>query len=149
MTIETSISAAADRCFDAARDMDLHVRSVAHTNERVVAGRSSGLIGLGETVTFRARHFGIVQSFTSKITEFHRPTYFQDRMTKGSFRSFVHDHRFVESLGQTTMTDTVEFRSPLGLLGRLVDKLVLTQYLGRLLRSRATTIKSAAESIGA
>jgi len=83
-----------ERCFDAARDLDLHLRSLAHTNERAVAGRTSGLIELGEEVTWRARHFGITQHFTSKITAFDRPRYFQDAMQRGAFRSFVHDHFF-------------------------------------------------------
>ena len=35
-----------------------------------VGGRTSGLIGLGEEVTWRARHFGVTQHLTSKITAF-------------------------------------------------------------------------------
>ncbi|GMU65847.1 MAG: hypothetical protein AMXMBFR36_21210 [Acidobacteriota bacterium] len=146
--IETEIAAPAGRCFDAARDIDLHVRSVAHTGERAVAGRTSGRIGLGESVTFRGRHFGVIQHFTSQVTAFDRPRHFQDRMTKGAFRSFVHDHFFVEANGRTTMIDIVEFRSPLGALGRAVDWLFLSSYLNRLLQTRARAIQVAAEGDG-
>lgn len=146
--IETEIAAPAERCFDAARGIDLHVRSVAHTGERAVAGRTSGRIGLGESVTFRGRHFGVIQHFTSQVTAFDRPRHFQDRMTKGAFRSFVHDHFFVEANGRTTMIDIVEFRSPLGALGRAVDWLFLSSYLNRLLQTRARAIKVAVESDG-
>jgi hypothetical protein len=73
ITIETSIDACLEHCFDAARDLDLHMKSVANTNETAVAGRTSGLIELGEEVTWRARHFGVMQHFTSKITAFERP----------------------------------------------------------------------------
>ena len=115
----TPIAAPIARCFDAARDIDLHMASVAHTGELAVAGRMSGLIGLGETVTWRARHLGVVQHLTSKITAFDPPRYFQDRMVKGAFASFVHDHHFEEIDGRTTMTDVIEFRSPLGPVGWL------------------------------
>lgn len=148
VSIETEIAAPAERCFDAARDIDLHVRSIGHTGERAVAGRTSGRIELGESVTFRGRHFGIVQHFTSQVTAFDRPRHFQDRMTRGAFRSFQHDHYFVETEGRTTMIDVVEFRSPLGALGRLVDKLILSSHLTRLLQARAQAIRIAAEADG-
>jgi len=130
-----------ERCFDAARDLDLHVRSLAHTNERAVAGRTSGLIELGEEVTWRARHFGITQHFTSKITAFDRPRYFQDAMQRGAFKSFVHDHFFTSENGVTTMTDVLAFSAPLGVLGIIAEKLVLRRYLERLLTSRAAVIR--------
>jgi len=59
--ITTWIAAPPERCFDAARDLDLHLRSMAHTGERAVAGRTSGLIELGEEVTWRARHFLVTE----------------------------------------------------------------------------------------
>ena len=143
--VETLIDAPAARCFVAARDLDLHMRSVAHTGEKAVAGRTSGLIELGEEVTWRARHFGVVQHFTSKLTAFDRPRYFQDAMQRGAFKSFVHDHYFEEEGGRTRMLDILEFTAPLGPLGRLAERLVLGRYLRRLLGMRAATIKQAAE----
>lgn len=132
-------------CFDAARDLDLHTRSLAHTNEVAVAGRLSGLIGMGEEVTWRGRHFGITQHFTSRITAFESPSYFQDTMQRGAFRSFVHDHRFVEADGGTLMTDVLDFTAPFGLLGRIAERAVLRRYLHRLLETRALVIKDACE----
>jgi len=144
ITIATPIHAPIQRCFDAARDLDLHVRSFAHTNEVAVAGRTSGLIGAGEEVTWRGRHFGITQHFTSKITAFDEPHYFQDTMQRGAFESFVHDHRFEQSGDVTIMTDHLEFSAPLGILGRIAEVLVLRRYLERLLTSRAAVISTAA-----
>jgi ligand-binding SRPBCC domain-containing protein len=138
--VETWIAAPAERCFDAARDLDLHVKTVAHTNERAVAGRTSGLIELGEEVTWRARHFGIVQHFTSRITAFDRPRYFQDAMQRGAFRSFVHDHYFEPEGARTKMIDVLAFSAPLGILGRIAEKLFLRRYLTRLLATRGQVI---------
>jgi ligand-binding SRPBCC domain-containing protein len=143
--IETRIAAPPERCFDAARDLDLHQRSMAHTGERAVAGRTSGLIELGEEVTWRARHFGIVQHFTSRITQYDRPRHFQDAMQRGAFRSFVHDHFFEPDGETTTMIDVLVFAAPLGLFGRIAEKLVLWRYLTRLLTKRAEIIREAVE----
>jgi uncharacterized protein YndB with AHSA1/START domain len=94
ITIETMIRASPARCFDASRDLDLHLESMGHTGERAVAGRTSGLIELGEQVTWEGRHFGFRQRFTSAITAYDRPHHFQDSMVRGAFASFVHDHYF-------------------------------------------------------
>jgi ligand-binding SRPBCC domain-containing protein len=138
----TDIEASPERCFDAARDLDLHVRSMARTGERAVEGRTAGLIGLGEEVTWRARHFGLVHEHTSRITAFDRPRWFRDEMVRGRFARFVHDHWFEPIEGGTRMRDVVEFESPLGLLGRIVDRLVLGPYLARLLRRRNLAVRS-------
>ena len=143
--IETWIAAPPERCFDAARDLDLHVKSLAHTNERAVGGRTSGLIELGEEVTWRGRHFGVTQHFTSRITAFDRPRHFRDEMLRGAFRTFVHDHCFEADRGGTRMIDLLAFSAPLGILGRVAEKLLLRRYLERLLRDRAAVIRDSVE----
>ena len=145
--IETHIAASIERCFDLARDIDFHTRSMARTGERAVAGRTSGRIGLGESVTWEARHLGVRQRLTSRITAFDRPTHFRDEMTAGAFRSFAHDHRFEARDGGTVMTDEVVFRSPFGPLGWLVDYVFMTGYLRRLLAGRCLAIKLEAEAV--
>src|SRR5690349_18317043 len=103
----TRIEAPIERCFDVARSIDLHTASTEATHERAVAGVVTGLIGKGETVTFRARHFGIWLTHTSVITAFERPRYFRDEMTRGFFRDFAHDHRFEADGDGTVMRDTL------------------------------------------
>lgn len=143
--VEIWIDAPLQRCFDAARDLDLHVQSMAHTNEAAVAGRTSGLIELGEQVTWRGRHLGVTQHFTSMITAFDPPHHFRDVMQRGAFQSFVHDHHFTPLNGGTLMKDALEFSAPLGILGWIAERLFLRSYLVRLLESRAMVIKEAAE----
>ena len=67
--LSTFINAPVAVCFDMARSIDLHVSSMAQTGEKAISGRTGGLIGLGETVTWRAKHFGIWQTLTAKVTE--------------------------------------------------------------------------------
>src|SRR5690349_79713 len=103
--IEVEINADRERVFDLSRSIDLHQISTAHTNERAVRGRLSGLIELNESVTWRAKHLGVSQELTSVITEYNRPTYFVDEMTQGIFKSIRHEHHFVEKGTGTLMID--------------------------------------------
>jgi ligand-binding SRPBCC domain-containing protein len=142
----TFINAPIDRCFDLARSIDLHKLSTAGTDEEAIAGVTSGLIGGGELVTWRARHLGITQTLTSKITQFRRPHHFRDEMVKGAFKLIQHDHLFEESGGGTNMRDHFYFESPGWVLGAAFNKLFLTNYLRRLLIKRNAMIKEVAET---
>lgn len=95
---------------------------------------ASGQIGLGEQVTWRARHFGIWFTMTSQIVELDRPHRFVDRQVKGPFRSFVHEHTFAEVPGGSVMVDTITLAAPV--LGRPAEAVLLVPYLRRLIRTR-------------
>jgi len=144
--LSTRINAPIEKCFDLARSIDLHIESTKHTGERAIAGRTSGLIELGESVTWRAKHFGIWQNLTSKITEFERPNYFVDEMVSGAFKSFRHEHIFLSVNGQTVMKDIFAFESPCGWLGEVANFLFLGRYMQKLLMTRNEVIKQAAET---
>lgn len=144
--IETAIDAPRERCFDLARDLDLHLRSMQDSGERAIGGRTSGLIELGEEVTWQARHFGLNHQHSSRITAFARPDHFRDSMVRGRFKRFEHDHFFAQREGRTVMRDVIDFTSPFGLLGRAVDGIVLSRYLRRLIERRNRVIKEAAEA---
>jgi ligand-binding SRPBCC domain-containing protein len=146
-TIEltTKIKAPVRRCFDLARSIDLHKLSTEGTDEEAIAGVTTGLISAGEQVTWRAKHFGITQKLTSKITAFQYPYHFRDEMLEGAFKMIIHDHIFEESDGVTIMKDKLEFESPGGLLGVIFNKLILEKYLRSLLVTRNRMIKDVAE----
>jgi ligand-binding SRPBCC domain-containing protein len=143
----TIIRAPIGRCFDLSRSIELHMRSTVRTGEVAVAGVTSGLIGLGAEVTWRARHFGVTQTMTVRIKDFDSPHHFQDRMVRGAFRFFKHDHWFVERDGMTEMRDVLRFAAPFWILGVLVEPL-LRGYLRRFLRERNSVIREMAEGDG-
>lgn len=140
---EVFIEAPVERVFDSSRSIDLHMRSASQTNEKAVSGKTSGLIGLNETVTWRARHFGIYQHLTVKVTDFRRPFSFTDVMLKGAFASMNHRHTFEAQGSGTKMT---EFNSPFGWIGRAVDFIYLKEYMKQFLIIRNNEIKRVAES---
>jgi ligand-binding SRPBCC domain-containing protein len=143
--LTTVIHAPIERCFDLARSIDLHKLSTDGTEEEVVDGVTSGLIGMGQYVTWRARHFGVTQTLTSKITGYEYPIYFRDEMVKGAFKMICHDHAFESSGDDTIMKDRFEFESPAGILGVIANKLILERYMRELLIKRNAVIKEVAE----
>lgn len=144
--LETYIEAPAERCFDLSLNVDVHRHSTAQTHERPIAGVMTGLMKLGDTVTWEAVHFGIKQHLTSKITDYERPHRFIDEMVRGAFQEIKHIHEFIPQLRGTLMIDQFTFRAPFGPFGRLVEMLVLTRYMKGLLLTRNRYIKLVAES---
>ncbi|HEV7701223.1 MAG TPA: SRPBCC family protein [Pyrinomonadaceae bacterium] len=146
--LETKINAPAEVCFDLMRDIRIHTQTTAQTSERAVAGVTVGMIGLGQTVTFEGRHFGLTQRLTVRVIEFDRPRRFVDAMTGGSFRFFVHAHEFEERDGITFMRDSLEWESPLGIVGRLFDRLFLIRHMRELVTRRNIQLQDLAEQKG-
>jgi ligand-binding SRPBCC domain-containing protein len=147
--VETLVAATPEVVFDLSLDMDVHQASLPGSHERAIAGVTTGLIGLGESVTLRARHFGVPFTMTSRVTEFDRPRRFVDRQVRGPFRSWVHEHAYVARPGGgTVMTDRIDFEAPAGLLGRAVEAAVLARYMRRLIEGRGAYLKAEAERRG-
>ena len=148
LRVTTWINAPLAVCFDLARSVDAHMQSAGATGERVVAGKASGLLELGDEVTWEGRHFGVTQRLSSKITEFRSPTFFQDRMTKGAFRFLKHDHLFEPRNSGTLMIDVMTFQAPYGPIGWAAERLLLAGHLRRFLIRRGAFLKSLAEAGG-
>lgn len=146
IVLHTVIDAPAERCFQLALSIDLHEACAAHTHEKAVGGITSGLIKGGETVTWRAKHFGMYFSLTSKISEYNFPIMFVDDMLEGPFKKIHHRHSFYEENGKTTMKDEFFFKAPMFFLGTLAEKLFLEKYMRNFLIERNRFLKEVAES---
>lgn len=149
ITVKTEIliNAPIDRCFDLARDIEIHTQTVwKHTKEKAIEGTIKGMINEGEYVTFQATHFLVRQKLTSRITEYKRPYYFIDEMVKGAFKSLKHEHTFEEHNERTMMKDTLVFEAPFGLLGWVTERIILKNYMKKFLEHRNRQLKIIAEN---
>lgn len=144
--LTTFVAAPPERVFDLARSIDLHRKSMAHTAEEAIAGTTNGLIGLDESVTWKAKHLLKTRVLKSKITAMNRPLSFTDEMVSGDFKSLKHEHHFKKIENGTLLIDLFYFETPYGGLGRLVNQFYLTRYLKNLLEIRNQSIKEYAES---
>jgi ligand-binding SRPBCC domain-containing protein len=144
--LELLVRAPIERVFDASRSVDVHVASTSATEERAVAGVTTGLLELDDVVTWEAKHFGVRQRLTSRIVSMSRPLHFRDSMVSGAFRRFDHDHTFSTTNDGTLVTERFDFDAPLGPLGDLANLLFLTSYMRRFLTERLHVIRDVAES---
>jgi ligand-binding SRPBCC domain-containing protein len=144
--VVTVIRAAAETLFDLELDADVHAASMAGSGEVATTSTGRPRLGLGDEVTFTARHFGLPWRLTGRVTEWERPRRFVDEQVRGPFRRMRHEHLFEPVDPATTrMTDRLRFQAPLGPLGAVVGRLVLAPYLRALLEHRAAHIRAFAE----
>ena len=146
ITLVTEIHAPIARCFDLCRDLDVHMRTLSHTRERLVGEKTGGMAELGDVLTFEAVHLGIRQRLTSRITEVDRPFLFADESLSGAFTSLRHVHTFTAAGDRTLMRDALTWKSPLGALGALADALFLKRYMLRFLVTRNRNLKVIVET---
>lgn len=144
--LTTKIKAPIQIVFDTSRNIDIHQQSVSKTNEMAIAGITSELINLNETVTWRGKHFGFYLTHKSKITTMTLYDYFVDEMEEGKFKSFKHEHFFEEKYGTTIMTDELCYETPYGIFGKLFDYLFLKKHLTDLILHRNQILRELSEN---
>lgn len=143
--LKTIIRAPIERCFLLSLSVDLHTLGAEGTDEKAIAGITSGIMKMGDTVTWKAKHFGIYQTLTTKISAYQNPNYFVSELVRGAFKKIYHQHIFHPHDNGTTMTDVFDFEAPFGFIGKLFSKNVLKNYMTKFLVQRNQTIKQIAE----
>jgi ligand-binding SRPBCC domain-containing protein len=141
----TEINAPIETIFNNSRNITVHIETASKTNEKAIAGVTSGLIELNETVTWQGIHFGLKLQHQSKITQMQFPNHFTDEMLKGCFKSFKHEHTFTHENGITLMEDKLMYATPFGIFGKLFDKIALKKYLTNFLLERNKSLKILSE----
>jgi ligand-binding SRPBCC domain-containing protein len=143
--VRTVVKAPPGRVFAASLSIDDHLASMAASGEKAIGGVTAGRIGLGQSVTWRARHFGISWTMTSQITELDEPSRFVDAQLRGPFKTFRHEHLFRPIAEGTEMLDSITFQAPLGPLGWIAERVLLGWYLPHLIRQRNGYLKTSLE----
>lgn len=147
INLTTKINASKQIVFDASRNIDIHQQSASPSKEKAIAGVTSGLINLSETVTWRGKHFGFYLTHQSRITAMNFYDYFVDEMERGKFKSFKHEHFFVDENGFTIMKDKLQYETPFGIFGKLFDILFLEKHLTNFLLERNKVLKAISEKV--
>ncbi|MFE3885702.1 SRPBCC family protein [Streptomyces lydicus] len=130
----TAVAAPPEQVFAVCLDVQAHTRSMASSSERAVDGSTRGELSLGDTVAIQARHFGPTWRLKARIATYDRPRRFVDEQESGPFKRWHHAHHFEpDGAGGTVMRDVVDFASPLGPVGRIVDGILLGRYMPHLI----------------
>jgi ligand-binding SRPBCC domain-containing protein len=96
---------------------------------------------LGMKTAHRLRWSGIVLRWNSRIVEYEPPLRFVDEQTSGPYRHWRHEHYFESVEGGTLMRDRVQYELPLGILGNVVQRLIIARQLRRIFDYRERRIK--------
>jgi ligand-binding SRPBCC domain-containing protein len=136
------IKAPIDRCFLLSTNVELVGKTLGM---KPIEGKTSGSIEDGDRLMWAGWKFGMPQMHESLITQYERPTFFQDTMGRGKFQKYQHDHYLYEMDGLTLLNDKLRFALPMGWAGALVGKYVMVPYISRLLRRRMQLLKRVAE----
>jgi ligand-binding SRPBCC domain-containing protein len=142
----TWIDAPVERCFMLARSVDFQLASSKYKSVKVVAGVQSGLLGLGDTVTWRGRMFGPGGTHTNRVEVLRPPSYFLEKMVVGRFKFYEHERHFAVMDDGTRIRDEVRFSIGWGPLGTALEKTVLRRRMTALLKWRNEALKEVAES---
>lgn len=143
--LTTIIHAPIERVFDLSRSLDLHQQSMAHTNEKAIAGKKTGLIEESEWVKWQAIHLLKTRTLKVLITKMQPYTFFEDVMLEGDFKSIRHRHYFISEGNATSMKDEFFFELPYGIAGKFTSPF-FTSYMRKLLCKRNLVIKEFAET---
>ena len=146
INLTTKIKAPIEIVFDLSRNIDVHKLSTAKSNETAIDGITSGLINKGETVTWRGKHFGIYLTHKSIISAMEIPGFFVDEMVEGKFKSFKHEHSFVQENEFVMMIDKIQYQTPYGIFGKLFDVLILKKHLTNFISERNRILKELSEN---
>ena len=145
--LTTEIDAEPAEVFELALSVDAHTASMGRSGERAVAGVTSGRLQLGDTVTWKARHFGFPFRMTSVISSWDPRAVLRRRADARPVRGLAARPSLEPAgEGRTRMVAVVVFSSPLGALGGLVDALVLDRYMRRLVEQRNAWLREALQA---
>ena len=83
---------------------------------------------------------GIKVRWQTEICKVQKPLFFTDRQVKGPYKLWEHTHTFTIQPNGVLMKDEVRYRLPLGILGGLMNQLVVRKKLEEIFRYREKTL---------
>jgi ligand-binding SRPBCC domain-containing protein len=108
---------------------------------------SSGSLRPGSKVVLRGRLGFFPIRWVAVHTEYEPPNLFADRQESGPFAYWYHRHRFLDDgSGGTILRDEVEYRPPLGFLGRWLGGPLIRRKLERMFVYRHDATRRLIES---
>ena len=72
---------------------------------------------------------GIKMNWTTEITQVHAPHYFVDEQRVGPYSIWHHEHHFKEIDGGVEMLDSVSYKIPFGILGKIAHPILVKSKL--------------------
>ena len=85
--------------------------------------------------------FGIKMNWTTEITYVQEPNYFVDEQRVGPYAIWHHEHHFKEIEGGVEMLDRVNYKIPLGILGKIAHPIIVRNKLEEIFEFRIRAVE--------
>lgn len=85
--------------------------------------------------------FGIKMNWTTEITYVQEPNYFVDEQRVGPYAIWHHEHHFKEIEGGVEMLDRVNYKIPLGILGKIAHPIIVRSKLEEIFEYRIRAVE--------
>jgi len=95
----------------------------------------------GTMIRYRLKLHGLPVYWRTEIRQWQAPNRFVDVQRSGPYRLWHHTHVFEAHGDRTKMIDVVRYRLPFGMLGRLVNKLMVRRDVEKIFDYRRQTIE--------
>lgn len=144
--LTTFLAAPPERVFDLCRSINLHKRYLSKIKGIIVGGVTSGLMVMGDTVTWKADYLSKTRVLKLKMTSFDRMHSFTVEQASGDFKTMQHEQFFKPVRNGTIVITLFHFEIKYGIMGTIFNKYYLTGHMRNLLEQRNKLIKEYAES---
>jgi len=104
---------------------------------RIISGGDHSIIYPGQRIEYKLKPvWGITVHWITEIKEVERLKFFMDIQRKGPYRVWEHRHFFKEIDGGVEMTDMVQYKNPLGILGNMANSILVKKRLKQIFEYR-------------
>jgi len=95
----------------------------------------------GMIITYKVSpFFGVKMNWMTEITHVKENEYFVDEQRSGPYALWHHQHHFKEVKGGVLMTDILNYAIPYGIIGRVVNRLVVEKQVRQIFEFRRKEI---------
>lgn len=106
-----------------------------------IRSKPQGKMYAGMMITYTVSPFpGVPLTWVSEITHVREPDFFVDEQRIGPYSLWHHQHILKEVKGGVEMTDIVTYKVPGGILGRLLNMLVIKHQLKKIFDYRESKL---------
>jgi len=143
--VATSIAAPIDDVFDAYRNIMHHEKSSTSIKEKIVDGKTWGLMEVGDVFTVQYEFMGLKQNSNVEVSAMDAPYFFEDRQVAGILKSFSHKHYFTHQNGETIVRDIITYEVGNGPFVSWINKQFIEKRINQLLTERHEYFKQLLE----
>jgi len=94
----------------------------------------------GQIIDYTIKLLGFNVRWRTIITEYNGKNKFVDQQLKGPYSMWNHTHEFKDLCGSIDMIDTISYVMPFGILGQIVNKVLVKKDLDKIFKYRQKAI---------